>query len=158
MMGRLFNRLIAVLADLSGWLIAFIALSVCLEVVTRYVFNYPLTWTIDTTEYLQIYIAFFAAAAVLQEKGHVKLDLVVNAAGPRIQKTLETLANFLGAVTAGAVFFFSARVVYRTFIMGTPVIKALEVPKWLVLIPIPFGCLLLTIEFMRRLIRVARGV
>lgn len=158
MMAQLFDRLIAALADLSGWLISFIALSVCLEVVTRYVFNYPLTWTIDTTEYLQLYIAFFAATAVLQEKGHVNLDLVVNAAGPRIQKMLEILVNFLGALTAGAVFFFSARVVCRTFILGTPVIKALEVPKWIVLLPIPFGCLLLTIEFMRRLIRLARGV
>ncbi len=157
-MGRLFDRLIAALVELSGWLIAFIALSVCLEVVTRYVFNFPLTWTVDITEYLQLYIAFFAAAAVLQERGHVKLDLVLNAAGPRIRKTLETLANLLGAVTTGAIFFFSARVVYRTFIMETPVIKALEVPKWLVLIPIPFGCLLLTIEFIRRLIRITRGV
>ncbi len=157
-MGRWFDRLIAFLADLSGLSIAFIAASVCLEVVTRYVFNHPLTWTVEATEYLQVYIAFFAAAAVLKEQGHVKIDLVVNAAGPRMGKALDTVANLLGVVTTGAIFFFSARVVYQTFTLGTPIIKALEVPKWLVLIPIPVGCLLLTLEFMRRLIRLARGV
>ncbi len=157
-MERLFDRLIAFLADLSGLFIAFIAASVCLEVVTRYVFNRPLTWTVDATEYLQLYIAFFAAAAILKERGHVKVDLVVNAAGPRARKALDTIATLFGVVTTGAIFFFSARVVFRTFTLGTPIIKALEVPKWIVLIPIPVGCLLLTFEFMRRLIRLARGV
>ncbi len=156
-MGRLFDRLIGFMADLSGLFIAFIAVSVGLEVVIRHVFHSPLAWTVDVTEYLQLYIAFFAAAAVLREQGHVKLDLVVNNLGPGARKVLDIVANLLGVCTTGAIFLFSSGVVYRAFISGTPVIKALEIPKWLVLIPIPVGCLLLALEFARRLTRPARG-
>jgi TRAP-type C4-dicarboxylate transport system permease small subunit len=157
-MGRVFDRLIGFTADLAGLFIAFIVVSVCLEVVTRHVLNDPLSWTVEVTEYLQLYIAFFGAAVVLRDRGHVRLDLIVGKTGLRTRKVLGIVTNLLGVCTVGTIFLFSSRTVYRTFMLGTPVIKALEIPKWLVLIPIPVGCLLLALEFTRRLIRPSRGV
>lgn len=150
-MAKAFDRLIAALADISGLFIAFIVLSVCAEVVMRYVFKHPLSWTVEITEYLLLYTAFFSAAAVLKENGHVSLDIVVKAMSPLTRKCLRCVANALGAAATGVVCCFSTATTYEALLAGTPVIKTLEVPKWLLLAPLSLGCLLLTIEFLRRL-------
>jgi C4-dicarboxylate transporter, DctQ subunit len=148
---KTFDRLIAALADISGLFIAFIVLSVCAEVVMRYAFKYPLSWTVEITGYLQLYVAFFSAAFVLKEEGHVSLDIVIKSASPLARKRLRCVANAAGTVATGVIFCFSAATTYEALLAGTPVIKTLEVPKWLVLAPLSLGCLLLSIEFLRRL-------
>jgi C4-dicarboxylate transporter DctQ subunit len=148
---KTFDRLIAALADISGLLIAFIVLSVCAEVVMRHFFRHPLSWTVEITEYLQLYAAFFSAALVLKEDGHVSLDILVKSRSPSGKKFLRHVADALGAAGTGTIFCFSTATTYDAFLAGTPVIKALEVPKWLVLAPLSLGCLLLSIQFFRRL-------
>jgi TRAP-type C4-dicarboxylate transport system permease small subunit len=148
-MGRAFDRLIAGLADLSGLFIAFILLSMCGEVVMRHFLNRPLSWTVEITEYLQLYIAFFSAALVLKDGGHVSLDLFVRRRKPRTRRVLKVASNLLGAVTTAIVFVFSAQTTYEAFTAGTPILRTLEAPKWLILLPLPLGFLLLTIQFLR---------
>jgi C4-dicarboxylate transporter, DctQ subunit len=150
-LAKVFDRLIAALADVSGFFIAFMVLSVCAEVVMRHVFRHPLSWTVEITEYLQLYAAFFAAAVVLKEDGHVSLNIAVESRGPVTKKCLRCIASTLGATATGVVFYFSTTTTYEALLAGTPVIKTLEFPKWLVLAPLPLGNLLLTIEFLRRL-------
>ena len=57
-----------------AWLVVPMVLSLCYEVVARYVFNAPTQWAYDMT--FMLYGSFFmlGAAFTLQRKGHVRTD------------------------------------------------------------------------------------
>ena len=123
----------------------------------RYFFNHPLRWTVEISEYLQIYFVFFSAAWVLRQKGHVTLDIIVDRFGPFGRKACTIIADILGVAVAGTLCIFSGIITYEQMLLGIPVIKALEVPKWLVIFPIPVGMFLLAIEFAIRFSDDIRG-
>lgn len=145
------------MASLSALCISFMALSICCEVIARYFFHRPLTWTVEISEYLQVYITFFGAAWVLRKKGHVTLDIAVNRFGPTGKKFCRVLTDILGIVLAATLCVFSTIVAREQFLLGIPVIKSLEVPKWLVIAPIPLGMFLVAAEYLVRLLNDIRG-
>ncbi len=108
-------------------------------------------WTIEISEYLQVYLVFFSAAWVLRQKGHVALDIVVNRFGHSGKKACAVIADALGIVVSTVLTVFSGIITYEQMVLGIPVIKTLEVPKWLVILPIPVGMSLLAIEFFIKL-------
>ncbi len=110
-------------------------------------------WTIEVSEYLQIYLVFLSAAWVLRHRGHVTLDIVTDRLKPTWKMRLTILTDMLGAVVAAVFAVFSAQITYEQMVMGIPVIKTLEIPKWVVIAPIPVGMTLLLVEFIIRLIK-----
>lgn len=139
------------MAAVSAVFILFIVFSVAAEVVMRCLFHRPLAWTVEIAEYLLLYIAFLSAAWVLQRDGHVRLDFVINLFGPGTGRAFRRVSDFLCFVTTLVLMIFSAFVAYEQFHLKIPVIKTLEVPKWMVIAPIPLGCFFLVLEFLRRL-------
>lgn len=147
----LFDRIIKLMAVLSAIFIIFIMLSICGEVIMRYLFKKPLMWTVEISEYLQLYATFIGAAWVLRQDGHVKLEIVTNILGARAKNALFYIANALGLAVTAVIMCFSGIVTYEQFILQTPVIKSLEIPKWIILAPIPTGCFFLSLEFIRKI-------
>lgn len=150
----LYNGIIGAMAAVSGVFILFIVFSVAAEVVMRCFFHRPLAWTVEISEYLLLYIAFLSAAWVLQRDGHVRLDFVIALFGPKTERAFRRVSDFLCAGTALVLMVFSALVTYEQFHLKIPVIKTLEIPKWMVIVPIPLGCLFLVLEFLRRIFTV----
>jgi TRAP-type mannitol/chloroaromatic compound transport system permease small subunit len=72
-----------------AWLIAPMVLSLCYEVVARYVFNKPTIWAYDMT--FMLYGSFFmlGAAYTLQRKAHVRTDSLYAAWRPRRQALVD---------------------------------------------------------------------
>ncbi|MDD3845256.1 MAG: TRAP transporter small permease [Syntrophorhabdaceae bacterium] len=155
--GRFLSRTLDATAALSAACIAFIALSICCEVIARYFFHRPLRWTVEISEYLQIYLAFLSAAWVLRKKGHVTLDIAVDRFGPGGKRVFRIVTDILGIIVAAALSLFAAIVAAEQFLLGTPVIKSLEVPKWIVIAPISIGMFLVAIEFFVKLVDDIRG-
>ena len=71
---RRLDRIAIRSGHLAAWLIAPMVLSLCWEVVARYVFNAPTPWADDMT--FMLYGSFFmlGAAFALQRRGHVRTD------------------------------------------------------------------------------------
>ena len=73
-----FTRQIDKVAIASGhivaWLIFPMVLSLCYEVVARYIFNAPTQWAYDMTAMLYGTFFMLGAAFTLQRKGHVRTD------------------------------------------------------------------------------------
>jgi len=105
-------------------------------------------WTVEISEYLQVYITFLGAAWVLRKDGHVRLDVLLNNIGSDKRKILYCLSNIIGALTVLLISFFSGWTVYEQFNLKTPVIKALEIQKWIILMPLPIGSFFMFIEFV----------
>lgn len=70
-----FVRALGGMAAVSAFSILFIMFSICVEVAMRQVFNKPLMWTVEISEYLQVYITFLGAAWVLKNDSAVNFFL-----------------------------------------------------------------------------------
>ena len=89
-----------------AWLIAPMVLSLCWEVVARYVFNAPTQWAYDMT--FMLYGSFFmlGAAFTLQRKGHVRTDTFYAQWSPRRQAAVDLAGYLFMAVPFAGVFAF----------------------------------------------------
>jgi TRAP-type C4-dicarboxylate transport system permease small subunit len=154
---RFLSRTLDATAVFSAACIAFITLSICCEVIARYFLHRPLRWTVEISEYLQIYFAFLSAAWVLRKKGHVTLDIAVGRLSPGGKRAFRIFTDILGIIAAATLCLFAAIVAVEQYLLGTPVIKSLEIPKWIVIAPIPLGMFLVTAEFFVKLADDVRG-
>ncbi|MDO9574545.1 MAG: TRAP transporter small permease [Candidatus Contubernalis sp.] len=145
------ERIINVMAGVSAIFILFILLSICAEVIMRYFFKSPLLWSIEISEYLLLCLTFMGAPWVLRHNGHVRLETIVDMLGAGSKKVLYYVTNLLGLFTVMVIMYFSGIVTYEQLLLKTPVIKSLEIPKWIILAPIPVGCFFLSLEFIRKL-------
>ena len=89
-----------------AWLIVPMVLSLCWEVVARYVFNAPTQWAYDMT--FMLYGSFFmlGAAFTLQRKGHVRTDSFYAGWSPRRQAAVDLAGYLVMAVPFAGVFAF----------------------------------------------------
>lgn len=89
-----------------AWLIVPMVLSLCWEVIARYVFNAPTQWAYDMT--FMLYGTFFmlGAAFTLQRKGHVRTDSLYAGWSPRRQAVVDLLGHMLMLLPFAGVFLF----------------------------------------------------
>jgi TRAP-type C4-dicarboxylate transport system permease small subunit len=149
-MFRWFDRIIEGMAIVAGLLLLFMMFSICYEVILRYFHFRPPTWVTEISEYILLYVTFLGAPWVLREEGHVKVDVVVSRFPLRTQRTFDMTASIIGVAVCAILVWFGAETTWDLYKRGIPVIKALEVPKFLLLGVIPFGSFFLIIQFLRR--------
>jgi C4-dicarboxylate transporter, DctQ subunit len=75
-----------------------------IQIVSRYVFNAPTDWTHELILITWVWIVFWGAAFFLDDKDHVKFDVLYNLGGERARRIMSIIA----AVTLAAAFAVSA--------------------------------------------------
>lgn len=76
-------------------LLGVIVLIMTLQVLMRYVFQNPLTWTQELSILLLVYLSFFSADVVLYRKGHIGITYFVELLKPDIRKYVQILVYAL---------------------------------------------------------------
>ena len=121
------------LDHLEEWLIAFLmgaaTLLIFVAVLHRYaagaaipgiqdaLLKIDLSWAQELCVYMFVLMAKFGAAYGVRTGIHIGVDVVVNAAGPRLKRVLVVLALSLGAFFTAAIAIMGTRWVW--FIHGT---------------------------------------
>jgi len=144
------DRLNYCMAWMAGILLIYAMLSVAYNVFSRYLFNCPVVWVLEINEYSLLYTVFLSAAFVLQNEGHVRVDLLLNRLRPRAQARLNAITSIAGAIVCLILTIYGARITWDALINHVPTLEFLKVPYFIVLIIIPIGSFLLTVQFLRR--------
>jgi TRAP-type C4-dicarboxylate transport system permease small subunit len=131
-------------------LTAALTLAVVYEVVARYFFNRPTIWAVDFTEYALLYVTFLGAAWALRRGAHIRIEILTERLGPRPQLVLAVLVSVLGAGVSMVLMWQGAEVTWEAYSKGQAMLKAWRVPRWVLILPIAAGSLLLSLEFLRR--------
>lgn len=148
--GRILDAIMVWLAWFGGLLMIFSLVSVCIDVVLRYFFNRPTGWVLQISEYILLYIPFLAAAYVLKEDGHIRVDILLNVMGKRAGALLNTVTSAIGAGVLFILTYYGTAVTIDLYIRKVPTLKYLKIPEFLVVMVIPAGCFLLGLQFVRR--------
>lgn len=156
-LNRIFDRVLDASAVLCGAIILFGLLSVCAEVVMRYLLRSPLEWVVEINEYLLIYLTFLGAAWLLRDQGHVRVDVVVRMMSPNGKALVEVLACIVGTLICLIVVAYGSYVTWGLWLRHAISATVLEVPVAPVVAVVPLGALALMLEFCRRLAKVMRA-
>lgn len=158
-MGRIFNRVLdrleeGLVASFMGvaTLIIFAAVLHRQSSAIPWLWDYTgalnFSWAQELCIYLFIWMAKFGAAYGVRTGIHIGVDVVVNAAGPRLKRVLVVLALSLGAFFTAAIAIMGAR--WVGFIHGTGQVSPdLEWPMWVVYLCIPLGSALMCYRFLQ---------
>lgn len=147
----LFDRVIDAAAILAGVLFVYSTVGTCVEVILRYFFLRPTNWILETNEYILYIAPFLAAAWVLKEDGHVKMDLLVASLSARNQALLNTFTALIGIVVCLIIVWFGAVTTIDSF--RTDYITSsgyIRINRGYFLMVGVVGCLLLAIQFARK--------
>jgi len=129
----------------------FTTVGTCMDVLLRYSLNRPISWMLEITEYTMLYIPFLGAAFVLKEDGHIRIDLVITFLSERSRGWLNVVTSFVGGVVMLIYTWFGAQVTLDYFERGVPSLESLRTPMFLVLMIIPIGALLFSLQFFRQM-------
>ena len=100
--------------NVSALLLLAMFLCFILQIVTRYVFNYPLGWTDEVSVLCWIWCTLWGAAFVLREKDEVRFDIFYSTASDRTRCVLTVITGVAAIVLFGIAL--PAVVSYVTFL------------------------------------------
>lgn len=119
------------------------------QVILRFVFNKPLTWSDELIVILYVFSMFWAGAFLLKEKDHVMLDLIYEHLPPQGKRAFSVAYSLL----IGGLFLYAVPESYSyvRFMMreNTPV---LGLPFGLVYAPFILFLLAIGVAYIRKLI------
>lgn len=135
---RFSERLTVVLELISSGCVAIMGVLVIAQVVMRYVFNAPLTWSEELARIVFIYLTFMGIGAAYGRRRHMVVDSFVALLPLRIRKTLMSSVKILATIFLLAILIVTAQSMAELSRMefNTP---ALELSMAFVYLAIPLG-------------------
>jgi len=100
-------------------------------------------------------LTLLAAPGLLRQGQHIRIDIVLRALPPRLGWLLEWISDILGVVCCLYFVWYGTRVAAASFASGALSIKTLIIPEWWLLAPMPASFVLLSVEFLFRMHRLA---
>lgn len=137
------------LAMLAGLVLAADILLITAEVLFRNLGWRGLGWASDIIEYSLPLATLLVAPWLVAQKGHVKLDLLVERMASGQRNTLYRGTMWLATVVTGVLVYASTLLAIDTYQSGSLVIKSLVFPEWWVLAAVPPLFLLIALECLR---------
>jgi C4-dicarboxylate transporter, DctQ subunit len=105
-MAHLLKRLRTAAIDIAALMLGALFIIFLLQIAARYVFSSPLLWTLEACLTLWLWVVFWGAAFVLQEKDHVRFDVLYSAVQVRLRRAFAFVSavalagGFLAALPA----------------------------------------------------------
>jgi len=113
------------------------------QVVLRFVFGDPPSWTEELTRYLQVWIVLLTSSICIKEGAHLMVDYLVHYLPFHLKKILKLIVMFLIMV------FVSVLIVYGTkmiILIGFPSSPALHLRMGIVYLVFPVAGILMWLE------------
>ena len=85
----------------AAGLLTVIFLTFLLQICSRYVFNYPISWTLEVCLTAWIWLVFWGAAFCVEDTDHVSFDILYNAVGLKWQKIFTAISALAIIVALG---------------------------------------------------------
>ncbi len=136
-------------------------LMICADVLLR---NVPLvkslhglSWADEVSEYMLYLITMLAAPWLLRQSRHIRVDILLRALPAKVGWYCEWLTDAVAFACCAFMVVYGVEAAYASYSSGMLTIKTLVTPEWWSLAPLPFTFLLLAVEILFRMRRLADG-
>lgn len=149
----LVRRLARGLGLLGQLVLLFMVLTICYDVVMRYVFVAPTTWSLEVNTFLIVFLAVLPAADGLFTDSQLRIGFVAERLPERAQRGLQIATCLFGIAFCAVMVWKGGQMGLQALQyderMSTPLGTPMAIPY--LFLPIGFGVLLLA--FLARLLR-----
>ena len=148
-----FDVLLQLCAAIAAAIFGVTAVAISINVVLRNSAGTTIFGLLDAVEYGLLAATFLAAPWVLWKNAHVTIDLLtanLPAAGARL---LARLVSALGCLLSATFLWFAVQAALASAARGSMIRTAFVVPEWLALSAAPIGFALISVEFLRQMLR-----
>jgi TRAP-type transport system small permease protein len=154
---RLYDGLIALCGMSTAVAALLLTFGITINIAVRTLGLGSLDWVLEASEYALLIITFLGAPWALRRGAHVRVDVVISQLPPPVARVFEILSELLGLTTSLALFIWGAQTTLLSVRSHSMIYKVLIFPEWWLYALTTLSGLLLSIEFMRRLIPSWRG-
>ncbi len=116
-----------------------------------------LAWSNEISEMMLFLTTMLVAPWLLRQGQHIRVDIVLQALPPRVAWQIEWLGDIVGLSCCVFMAWYGARATWASWSDGALMIKTLVTPEWWSLAPLPITFVLLSVEMVLRMQRLAAG-
>jgi TRAP-type C4-dicarboxylate transport system permease small subunit len=145
-------RFIELLKALSGAVIFAVFVLIVSDVLIRTAGLKPWQASSVLVEYGLLWFTMLAAPWLARHKAHVFIDAITQLLPVALQRVLAKFVYLTSAFVSLVVCYYSLRLVITAINEGQIDVRAVDMPLWSLLAPIPLCFLLVAIEFLRFLL------
>lgn len=117
------------------------------NVVLRYVFDYGLSWILESVQYLFAWVVLVGAAYGVKEGIHLGIDILVIKLAPPLRKATVLFAVLLSIIFVAIVDYYSIIYIIKIYGWGDRT-QDLHIPQWIPYLAIPTGLSLMLYHFL----------
>jgi TRAP-type transport system small permease protein len=150
-----YGRLLDVLMLLACVLLLIMTLLIGADVLLRNIGLGGVAPSNEISEDIIYLLTLLAAPGLLRQGQHIRVDIMLRALPAQVGWLLEWLSDILGLICCLYFVWYGWRVVAASFNSGALSIKTLIMPEWWLLAPMPLAFMLLGVEFLFRMHRLA---
>lgn len=141
------------LAEFAGWIVVVMMLTISFDVIMRYVFGMPTTWSFEINRYMLVLVMFFAGGWTLPAGGHVAVDIITETLAERKRLWLEVVTSCMAVCYMILFSMESVKYTWEAWAGGTRSTEYLAWPMWPMRSFLVIGGVMLCLEFLFRAIR-----
>lgn len=141
------------LAEIAGWIVIVMMLTISYDVAMRYIFGAPTTWSFEINRYMLILVAFFGCAWALPAGGHVAVDILTEKMETRKKAKLEIVTSIMALLYMLVFFYESVFFTWEAWEGGVRSTEYLAWPLWPMRSFLAIGSFFLVFEFLFRVVR-----
>lgn len=123
-----------------------------IEVLRRELLSYSSIWGEEIVRYSFIYLAWIGAAAAVRERGHIRIDVILEYVGPRIKALLYIFGDLVMFAVALVALYWSFETVLVSAKFGS-VTHGLRISQVWFLSAVPIGFALVIFRLIQSFLR-----
>ena len=152
-----YGRLLEALLQVACLLLLVMTLLIGADVLLRNIGLGGIAPSNEISEDIIYLVTLLAAPGLLRQGQHIRVDIVLRVLPAKVGWLLEWLGDILGVICCLYFVWYGARIVAASFTSSALSIKTLIMPEWWLLAPMPLAFVLLSVEFLFRMHRLALG-
>jgi C4-dicarboxylate transporter, DctQ subunit len=146
---RVFDKVMDVMLLLSGAIVIVDMVLVAQDVIVRKAADFTWAPLYEILTYSLVWMTFLGTAAIYRDKGHVKLDSLVQFFSERKQNLISFVTSCAVALLCIFMTFLTARLTINDYLNHFVLATILNPPKWPIEIIIPIAFFMLFIQAIR---------
>jgi C4-dicarboxylate transporter DctQ subunit len=147
--------------DAERWLLltfyVMLVLTMSIEVLRREIFSYSSIWGEEIVRYSFIYLAWVGAAAAVKERAHIRIDILMHYAGPRMKALLYIFGDLVMFGVSAIALYWSWETVHVSWKFGS-VSHGLRISMVWFFLAVPLGFAIMIVRLTQSLLRDIRSL
>ena len=112
--------------------------SLFLQVVSRYVFNFSITWAEEVSIFGMVWLAYFGSALAVTQRKHIRILLLPQMFSERVQKIVDIFSNIVFFVICVLLVYGTYNLTALAYDTGQ-VAAATRLPRWIIFAGMPIA-------------------